>query len=407
VSAEQSPVACMPLCPSQWFILCFVPLCPLLSCLVACLPHSCSVFLSLPCCHSPLLPACLLQPDGDHVCVIVPATPSLQQEQQTLWQHQRTRQQQQAAAHPSSSLPSPTFHPLPHQHHPHHQQQQQQTGPGAATAANLSPMMLVLRWASLALVSAPLVSNLGLAALTSSSVSLGDQGDAVVAAAVLQTQPALAPAAADSVVLAVMRSGWMWAGSLAGSSLAQVRAGLRQPLCVALQAPPGCVCQRRCMSCSHNMFHHMLGIQHAREHAAHRRHRLCRARSAAASVLARHLQQDPNLSSLVGESHVRRRHPCCWCAAAAGLGEAFGVRWCVSTPQARLPLDNHQQHQQQQQWATAAGCTRGVAAAAAAGATRWLAAVCVQQLQQPRRHATGLGAAGSTAAAAAAAGALR
>lgn len=94
-------------------------------------------------------------------------------------------------------------------------------------------MMLVLRWASLALVSAPLVSNLGLAALTSSSVSLGDQGDAVVAAAVLQTQPALAPAAADSVVLAVMRSGWMWAGSLAGSSLSQVR---------VIGLGTGCVC---------------------------------------------------------------------------------------------------------------------------------------------------------------------
>lgn len=88
-------------------------------------------------------------------------------------------------------------------------------------------MMLVLRWRSLGLVAAPLVSNLGLVALTSSSVTL-DAADAVVASTVVTTAPALAPAAADTVVLAVMRSGWMWAGSLAGSSLDQVRAGASQ-----------------------------------------------------------------------------------------------------------------------------------------------------------------------------------
>lgn len=66
------------------------------------------------------------------------------------------------------------------------------------------------------------MSNLGLVALTSSSITL-DQADAVVASAVIRTAPALAPTAADTVVLAVMRSGWMWAGSLAGSSLSQVR----------------------------------------------------------------------------------------------------------------------------------------------------------------------------------------
>lgn len=74
----------------------------------------------------------------------------------------------------------------------------------------------------MALVAAPLVSNLGLVALTSSSITL-DQADCAVACEVLNTAPALAPTAADSVVLAVMRSGWMWAGSLAGNALAQVR----------------------------------------------------------------------------------------------------------------------------------------------------------------------------------------
>jgi hypothetical protein len=150
-----------------------------------------------------------VQPDGDHVCIVIPATPNLQQEQQTLWQHQRQHQQQhQQPAHRSTTTSA--------------QQQHQHAYTGPATAANLSPMMLVLRWRSLALVAAPLVSNLGLLALTSSSITL-DQADAVVASAVINTAPALAPTAADTVVLAVMRSGWMWAGSLAGSSLNQVR----------------------------------------------------------------------------------------------------------------------------------------------------------------------------------------
>jgi hypothetical protein len=85
-------------------------------------------------------------------------------------------------------------------------------------------MMLVLRWKALALVAAPLVSNLGLVALTSSSIRL-DGSDTVVGSAVVATAPALAPSAADSVVLVVMRSGWMWAGSLAGRPLGQVRGG--------------------------------------------------------------------------------------------------------------------------------------------------------------------------------------
>jgi hypothetical protein len=159
------------------------------------------------------------------VCIIIPATPSLQQEQQALWQHQ------QAAA-------AGTAPPLVQQRRQHQQGSSSSangrsaSGPVAAvaTAANLSPMMLVVRWASLALAAAPLVSNLGLVARTSSSVTLG-RADAVVAAAVLDTCPALAPAAAaaaaaaaDSVVLAVMASGWMWAGSVAGVPLQQVRA---------------------------------------------------------------------------------------------------------------------------------------------------------------------------------------
>jgi hypothetical protein len=152
-----------------------------------------------------------VQPDGAHVCIVIPATPNLQQEQQTLWQHQRQHQQHQQPAHSLTTSAQQQ-----------QQQQQQHSATGPATAANLSPMMLVLRWSSLALVAAPLVSNLGLVALTSSSITL-DQADAVVASAVINTAPALAPTAADTVVLAVMRSGWMWAGSLAGSSLHQVR----------------------------------------------------------------------------------------------------------------------------------------------------------------------------------------
>jgi hypothetical protein len=76
-------------------------------------------------------------------------------------------------------------------------------------------MMLVLRWKALALVAAPLVSNLGLVALTSSSIRL-DGSDTVVGSAVVATAPALAPSAADSVVLVVMRSGQVRGGGPAG-----------------------------------------------------------------------------------------------------------------------------------------------------------------------------------------------
>jgi hypothetical protein len=87
-------------------------------------------------------------------------------------------------------------------------------------------MMLVLRWRTLALVAAPLVTPLGLVVMTTSSpggsCSSGEP-DAVVAALALETAPALAPTAADAVVLAVTRSGVMFAGSMAGSSRHEVK----------------------------------------------------------------------------------------------------------------------------------------------------------------------------------------
>lgn len=254
------------------------------------------------CCCNAL--ACAVQPDGESVCIIIPATPHLQQEQQTLWQHQRQYQQQQAAAHASQ----PTS--------PQQQQQQHSAASAApATAANLSPMMLVLRWRSLGLVAAPLVSNLGLVALTSSSVTL-DAADAVVAAAVVTTAPALAPAAADTVVLAVMRSGWMWAGSLAGSSLSQVR-----------QESAGG------------------GAQHSTA-----RHSPC-GRLQVAAYAGDWWGYAPTLG-LRAIWHTRQQSVSMTfvlrlCQSAAGLGEAPCNRWQLSAPQAQLPFGYHQQ---QQQW---------------------------------------------------------
>jgi hypothetical protein len=90
-------------------------------------------------------------------------------------------------------------------------------------------MMLLLTWRTLALAAAPLVTPLGLVVMTTSSPggsSSSRESDAVVAALALRTAPALAPAAADSVVLAVTRSGVMFAGSMAGSGRHEVRASL-------------------------------------------------------------------------------------------------------------------------------------------------------------------------------------
>lgn len=104
-------------------------------------------------------------------------------------------------------------------------------------------MMLVLQWRTLSLVAAPLVAALGVLVHTTSILPVTysntlatvnsqqhqqqqqeprDQSDGVVAVLAIRTAPALAPAAADTVVLAVTSSGYMFAGSCAGNKLPQV-----------------------------------------------------------------------------------------------------------------------------------------------------------------------------------------
>lgn len=99
-------------------------------------------------------------------------------------------------------------------------------------------MMLVLHWRSLNLVAAPLVACLGVAVTTTtmntqqqhiatddSSSSQQQQqhaADDVVAVIPVCTAPALAPTAADTVVLCVTSSGFVFGGSVAGYRLEQV-----------------------------------------------------------------------------------------------------------------------------------------------------------------------------------------
>ena len=66
------------------------------------------------------------------------------------------------------------------------------------------------------------------AAVAAAGSSAGDVDD-VVAALVVDTAPALAPGAADTVVLCVTSTGVMFAGSMSGSRIHQVGSAACQP----------------------------------------------------------------------------------------------------------------------------------------------------------------------------------
>lgn len=172
-----------------------------------------------------------LQPDPDHICIVIPAAPGQQQQQQV---------QQQAL--------------------PHSQQFQ-------ASASAHAPMMLVLHWHSLTLVAAPLVAPLGVLLHTTSSNQIHQQNDWVddIAAVVcLETAPALAPTAADTVVLAVTSSGYMFAGSVSGTRLLQVG-----PWSLAASCPA----RSNCGSISNHLPQvHFCGGKHGTRHHARELH---------------------------------------------------------------------------------------------------------------------------------------